>query len=104
MAFAIKPFCNHNGTIDMNRPLPTMASITLKNIPEKLYTQLKAQAKMHHRSINGEVIHCLENAVLPRRISPEEMRQRMRRLREELSPELPLSPEEVKAAIEEGRE
>jgi hypothetical protein len=32
------------------------------------------------------------------------MRQRMRRLREELSPELPLSPEEVKAAIEEGRE
>ena len=88
----------------MNRSLPTMASITLKNIPDKLYTQLKVQAKMHHRSINGEVIHCLENAVLPRRVSPREMRQQMRRLREELCPELALSPEELKAVIEEGRE
>lgn len=88
----------------MNRCLPTMASITVKNIPENLYAQLKVQAKMHHRSINGEVIHCLENAVLPRRISAEELRRRMRKLREELNPELALSPEEMKAAIEEGRE
>jgi plasmid stability protein len=87
----------------MNRQLSVMVSIILKNIPEQLYTQLKVQAKLHHRSINGEIIHCLEKAVLPSRISPAELRARMRSHREELSPEFTLSKEDVRSAIEEGR-
>ena len=38
-----------------------MASLTLKNIPQPLLRQLKAQAARHRRSLNHEVIVCLES-------------------------------------------
>jgi plasmid stability protein len=38
-----------------------MASITLKNVPQPLLRQLKAQAARHRRSLNHEVIVCLES-------------------------------------------
>ncbi len=37
-----------------------MASLTLKNIPQPLLRQLKDQAARHRRSLNHEVIVCLE--------------------------------------------
>ena len=81
-----------------------MASMTIKNIPEPLYQALKQSAESHHRSINGEVIHCLEKVLLPRRVSNEELLERMRKLREEPGVGPALSPEEIRAAINEGRE
>ncbi len=38
-----------------------MASLTLKNVPQPLLRQLKAQAARHRRSLNHEVIVCLES-------------------------------------------
>ncbi len=38
-----------------------MASLTLKNIPQPLLRQLKDQAARHRRSLNHEVIVCLES-------------------------------------------
>ena len=46
-----------------------MPAITVKNIPDALYERLKASASAHHRSINSELIHCLEQALLPKRMS-----------------------------------
>ena len=40
-----------------------MATITVKNIPADLYEHLKASAGANHRSINGEIIACIERAV-----------------------------------------
>lgn len=37
-----------------------MANVTVKNIPDDLYEQLKQAAEAHHRSVNSELIHCLE--------------------------------------------
>ena len=37
-----------------------MASITVKNIPADLYEHLKESAGANHRSLNGEIIACLE--------------------------------------------
>ncbi|MBI4002337.1 MAG: DNA-binding protein [Nitrospira defluvii] len=37
-----------------------MASLTIKNIPEPLVKRLKHQAAAHRRSLNFEVISCLE--------------------------------------------
>ncbi|MGH8646351.1 MAG: FitA-like ribbon-helix-helix domain-containing protein, partial [Gammaproteobacteria bacterium] len=37
-----------------------MKSLTLKNIPDLLYVRIKKQAAEHHRSLNQEVITCLE--------------------------------------------
>jgi antitoxin FitA len=47
-------------------------SITLKAIPDVVYERLKASATAHHRSLNSEVIACLEAQLLPRRISAQE--------------------------------
>ncbi|MEM7535821.1 MAG: DNA-binding protein [Chloroflexota bacterium] len=44
-----------------------MATITIKNIPDKLYELLKASAKTNRRSINNEIIICIEERVSHRR-------------------------------------
>jgi plasmid stability protein len=37
-----------------------MPSITIKNIPQKTYEQLKIQAKRNNRSLNSEIIISLQ--------------------------------------------
>lgn len=45
------PFYNH------------MPTLTIKGLPDPVYRRLKAQAAAHRRSLNGEIIVCLERAV-----------------------------------------
>lgn len=47
----------------------TMASITIKSLPPGLHEGLKEAAQRNHRSLQGEIIACLERHVerLPRR-------------------------------------
>lgn len=40
-----------------------MPSITVKNIPEDLYDLLKQRAEANRRSINSEIIVCIEQAI-----------------------------------------
>ena len=60
------------------------ATITLKNIPDDIYTLLKEAAEAHHRSLNSEIIACLEKTLLPTRVSIEERIARARDLRQRL--------------------
>lgn len=64
--------------------MPT--TLTLKNIPDQLYTQLKISAAVHRRSLNGEAIVCLEAALLPTMLTTEARLARARALREALRP------------------
>lgn len=48
-----------------------MPTITLKNIPDDLYETLRETARRHHRSLNSEIIHCIERTVKPQRIDPD---------------------------------
>lgn len=59
-------------------------SLTLKNIPDDVYERLKASAQRNHRSLNSEVIVCLETVLLPIKVSPEERLSRARMLRRSL--------------------
>lgn len=59
-------------------------TITLKNIPDDIYDSLKSAAEAHHRSLNSEVIACLERVLLPARISNEAHLQQARQIRDEL--------------------
>ena len=59
-----------------------MPTITLKNIPPDLYEHLKQSAALNRRSINSEVIVCIERALRSRRINPETVLARARTLRE----------------------
>ncbi|MFW6063430.1 MAG: FitA-like ribbon-helix-helix domain-containing protein [Chloroflexota bacterium] len=79
-----------------------MATITVKNIPDDLYEKLKEQAAAHHRSINSEIIACIENAVRSRRIDPEAEIARARMLRERLG-DFYTTEEEITRAKREGR-
>ncbi len=58
-----------------------MPNLTVKNIPEDLYTHLKRYAKMNRRSLNSEIIVCIEKAIRSSRISPEVSLARARQLR-----------------------
>jgi len=79
-----------------------MPSLTIKNIPEDLYKELKLVAEQHHRSINSEVIVCLKKSLFPTRISPEETLSSIRTLRSQITPDI-IIVEEIEKAINEGR-
>jgi plasmid stability protein len=79
-----------------------MATVTVKNIPDELYERLKAIAEINRRSINSEIIVCIENAVTSRRINPDEVLENARRLRQ-LTAGHRISDEEFNQAKAEGR-
>ena len=64
--------------------MPT--TLTLKNIPDAVYSRLKVSAEMHRRSLNSEVIVCLETILMPTRVTPNERLTRARELRAGLKP------------------
>lgn len=58
-----------------------MANITIKNIPDDLYEKLKKSAKIKRRSINQEIIVCIEESVQEEGSAPDELIENARRLR-----------------------
>jgi len=79
-----------------------MASITLKNIPDDLYDLLRIQASTHHRSINSEMIHCLETVLRPNTTGVKERLARLRELRSRIQCDQ-FDAAEINAAIDRGR-
>jgi antitoxin FitA len=81
---------------------PSMATLTIKNIPDELYQHLKEQALRNHRSLNSEVIVSLEQAVQYNKPLPGVILKEARRLREK-TVKYRLTNKKLKAAKEEGR-
>jgi antitoxin FitA len=79
-----------------------VATLTIKNIPERLRRRLKESAAEHRRSINGEAISCLEKALAGGRVDPQEFLAQARVLRERL-PRIFLTDRDLRAARREGR-
>lgn len=79
-----------------------MASITVKNIPEDIYERLKQSAKANRRSINGEIIVIIEDAVKSRKIAPEDFLVRARQLRE-ITADYTITDDEFTLAKQAGR-
>ena len=79
-----------------------MATVTVKNIPDDLYERLKAVAGVNRRSVNSEIIVCIECAVTSRRVDPEKVLEGARRLRE-LTAKHAISDDQFNKAKTEGR-
>lgn len=79
-----------------------MATITVKNIPDDLYGDLKERARAHRRSVNGELIHCLEELLRPRPLPVENRLARIRALRPGIDPRA-VDDAEIRDAIAGGR-
>jgi plasmid stability protein len=58
-----------------------MATVTIKDLPEKLHRQLKVRALRYHRSLNSEVIALLEAATAPQKVDPDALLARAAKLR-----------------------
>lgn len=80
-----------------------MATVTFKNIPDDLYEQLKQAANAHHRSVNSELIHCLEKAYKPMPVSAAELASKARELRNRVLATR-LDTDEINTAKNQGRE
>ena len=48
-----------------------MPTLTVKNIPDELYERLKQSAGEHRRSLNSEILVCLERALYSERVDPQ---------------------------------
>jgi antitoxin FitA len=54
-------------------------NLSIKNVPDKLAAQLRARAKANNRSLQGELIIVLQEAIAPRRkLTAAEVLQRVR--------------------------
>ncbi|MBN1148954.1 MAG: Arc family DNA-binding protein [Anaerolineales bacterium] len=79
-----------------------MPTITVKNIPARLYERLKQSAESNRRSLNSEIIACIEQALMSQTIDPEAFLQRARSLRETTRSYI-LTDEAFNQAKREGR-
>ncbi len=79
-----------------------MPTITIKNIPVILYEKVKKNAQRNHRSINSEVIYCIEQAVRSSKVDPDAFLLKIEALRKQIKAP-PLTDDFLRQAKEEGR-
>jgi plasmid stability protein len=72
-----------------------VATLYVRDVPEKLYKRLRARARRNGRSLNAEVLELIDEAVL-RELSSEEITERLAELAAEidLPPDAP-RPEDI---------
>jgi len=59
-----------------------MPTLTIKGMPSAMYERLKKSAKRHRRSLNSEIIVCVERALGSYRLEPEDTLRRVARIRD----------------------
>ena len=74
-----------------------MTTLVIKNLPEALHARLKDQAERNRRSVTKEVVTLIERGLAPSRVAPK------------LAPPIklkggPITPTEIRAWINEGRD
>ncbi len=79
-----------------------MPAITLKNIPDSLYVLLKDAATVHHRSLNSEILYCVERTLGVHKINISEHIEMARKLRTKTA-QYNLTEQELNDAKHEGR-
>lgn len=79
-----------------------MPTLTIKGLPDPIYERLRAQAEANRRSLNGEIIVCLERAVGATRFDPDAWLAEARGFRESLTIE-PMTERALREARQGGR-
>jgi len=79
-----------------------MAALTIRNIPDDLYQDLKTNAAKHQRSLNKEVVMMLERTMGRKNADAMEWLQDVDALRDSLNV-TPLTDRMINQAKNEGR-
>ncbi|GIX47917.1 MAG: hypothetical protein KatS3mg131_2128 [Candidatus Tectimicrobiota bacterium] len=53
-------------------------TLSIKNVPDELVEKLRQRARRHHRSLQGELMTILEEALASPKLSLQELVQRVR--------------------------
>lgn len=79
-----------------------MPAITLKNIPDELYSKIKKSAKLNFRSLNSEILFRLKSSIAERKPNVQELLKKIHQLNTRMdAPKL--TDEFIKNAKNEGR-
>lgn len=79
-----------------------MPTLTIKGMPDALYRSLRKHADAHRRSLNSEIIVCLERALGAGALNPAEWLANADALRDRLNV-VALNDAEMRAARRKGR-
>lgn len=79
-----------------------MTSFTVKNIPPEIYKKLKKSAEINRRSINSEIIVCIENTVHSQAVDAGLILTKARKLRAHTK-DFPITDDELTQAKIVGR-
>ncbi|MFQ5703057.1 MAG: Arc family DNA-binding protein [Gemmatimonadales bacterium] len=79
-----------------------MPTLTIKGLPPPLYRRLKTQAATHRRSLNSEIIACLERSLAAGPVEAGSWLQEVRAFRARAAVR-PLTQRELSAAKKAGR-
>jgi antitoxin FitA len=77
-------------------------ALTLKGIPDDVYDRLKLSAEANRRSLNSEVIACLESLLLPKKTTAVQHLAAIRAVRARL-PKNTFKHEDIDAFKRDGR-
>jgi hypothetical protein len=88
--------------MEPRRKAAAVASITLKNVPAALLERIRQAAAANRRSMNNEIIHQLEAAFPADAPDADRILAEIAELHR-LWKGPPLTAEEIRSAIEEGR-
>lgn len=80
-----------------------MPAITVKSIPDALFQRLKESAQANHRSVNAEIIACLEKKLMPTKLETKQKLERARSLRAKVQVDAMVDSMEIENAINMGR-
>lgn len=78
-----------------------MGTITLKNVPRHVHTEIKKRAEKNHRSINNEIITCLETILGLRADEADDIINRIDKVQKGMK--FVLSDLDIQKAKTEGR-
>lgn len=78
-----------------------MPSITIRNIPENLQKKLKKRSKINRRSLNSEILACLEEFLLPQKPDVDKLLEKSGEIRNSLAFEV--REKDIDYAVKSGR-
>lgn len=73
-------------------------NLSIKNVPDEVVAELRARAKRHHRSLQGELLAILEEAVRWERLTISELRRRVQEMDLRTGPEAEAMVREMRDA------
>ena len=79
-----------------------MPALTIKNIPDELYDRLKEAARTHRRSLNSEILYCVERTLVPYKTDVSSHLAIARKLREKTAAYM-LTDELLDSSKNDGR-